>query len=62
MTEKKKSDKRSRTLNPKLIATLSGVASITALAVAGAISGGAALPAIIGLVAGYVGYRQLTKG
>ena len=59
MTEETKGE--SKTWNSKLIATLSGVASVTVLAALGVITGGTAVPILLALVGGYVGYRQLTK-
>ena len=53
--------KESTTFNSKMIVTLTGVASITVMACFDVLTGNVALPAIIGLVAGYVGYRQITK-
>lgn len=48
-------------INSKLIATLAGVISITAMAIAGVVSGGVAVPVIVSMVGGYIGYRQVYK-
>jgi len=50
-----------KTWNSKLIITLGAIASVTAMACAGVITGGVALPAIAGLATAYTGYRHLTK-
>jgi NhaP-type Na+/H+ or K+/H+ antiporter len=50
-----------KTWNSKLIVTLAGIAGVTAMAIAGTITGGVAVPIIIGMVGGYTGYREMTS-
>ncbi len=47
--------------NSKLVAMMTGVAAITVLAALGVVSGGVAVPVIIGLVGGYGAYRVAVK-
>jgi len=52
--------KKSKTWNSKLIISLAGIGSTTLLAALGVISGGAAVPVILGIIAGYGTYRAVS--
>lgn len=56
-----KEDKKTKTFNSKLIISLSGIVSVTLMAVTGVITGGVAVAAVVGFVGGYATYRQFTK-
>jgi hypothetical protein len=50
------------TFNSKFLSMVVGVIAVTVLAETGVITGGVALPVIVGLVGSYQTYRVVTKG
>jgi len=60
MDEEKPKDPNQKTWNSKLIISLAGIGSTTLLAALGVISGGAAVPVILSIIAGYGAYRAVS--